>query len=224
MLKKIAVLAIVTIVLMLSPMNHGDIVNADNEWLLLDTGINVEGGIIPVSIRADCGKGLDSDEEQCTIPKPSEVCLSLTAYWPFDEQGNPQPWNGQADATPTQTANGYHITVDDRNKVAAAPLPLIGGNVDALGIEATIQDTFGHEVYQHGAFWHDGYERWVLPIDILSDEPIHYLVCDDFEVTTSKIRFDGSLDALKTQVKQGADYGQSKKISSEHSAKLKDIR
>lgn len=168
-------------------------------WVNLDEGVKVMGGEIPASIKVECGTTLSMDDEQCTIPKADDLCISLTAYWPFDDDGNAIPFNGQADATPNQTANGFHISPANKNTVAAAPLGLVGGNVSVFGIDAVIQDTFGHDVYQHGVFWHDYYERWVLPIDILSDDEIHYLVCDDFLVTTEELMFDGQLLHVKSQ-------------------------
>lgn len=179
---------------------------ANNEWTLMSEGIEVNGGVIPISMRTACGDGLDSDSEQCQMPTAKDVCISLTAYWPFDEQGNAIPWNGQADGSPNQTANGFHITADHKNTIAAAPLPLIGGRVKIMGLDAAINDTFGNVVYQHGVFWHDGYEHWVLPVDILSNDPIHYLVCDDFMIMTDDIVFDGSFDVIKSTTKQGANY------------------
>lgn len=193
--KVILITALIMLCLLLTP-----IVSADSEWELLNTGVQVDGGTIPVSMRRGCGTEIPVDEEQCNIPEPDEVCISLTAYWPFNEDGKAVPWNGQADGSPSLTANGFRISPDSKNKVAAAPLMLVGGSVDIMGISANIHDTFGNEVYQHGIFWHDGYNHWVLPVDILSNDSIHYLVCDGFDISKGDMTFDGSPMA-KSRVK-----------------------
>jgi len=112
-------------------------------------------------------------------PPPAEACWSVTSYWPFDDLGNPVPWGGQADASPSLTANGTHITADSEWQIAAVPLPLVGSTlVFPNGHEVYAADTFGHPVYQAGTFWHHRHQSWVIGVDILTPDPYAYLLCD----------------------------------------------
>lgn len=114
----------------------------------------------------------------CVIPAETVVCWSVTNYWPFDEEGNPVPWGGQADGSPSYTANGYHITPEHDWHVAAVPYTLINSTlVFPNGHTVYAADTFGHETYQRGVFWHDGWETWVIGVDVLTSEPVYYLEC-----------------------------------------------
>ena len=111
-------------------------------------------------------------------PPPIDACWSVTSYWPFDEEGNPVAWGGQADDSPSYTANGTYITADDEWDIAAVPLPLVGSTlIFPNGHTVYAADTFGHPVYQAGVFWHHRHREWVIGVDILSPQPMAYLEC-----------------------------------------------
>lgn len=100
------------------------------------------------------------------------LCWSVTNYWPPDGGHNcMEPCN--------QTGAGHVIDFErDEWAIAAAPLPYLNSVfVFPDGSEVKALDTFGNPVYQAGPFYHDGYGRWVIPLDILTDTPLHYLEC-----------------------------------------------
>ena len=114
------------------------------------------------------------------MPPPTieQACWSVTNYWPFDERGQLQAWNGQADGDPYHTANGTEVTIDKAWRMAAGPLPIVGQTlVFPDGRRLAVTDTFGHPEYQAGVFWHDSYEEWVIGVDVFTPEPLHYLEC-----------------------------------------------
>ncbi len=114
-----------------------------------------------------------------TCPPPiTEACWSVTSYWVFDENGTAQPWGGQGDSDPSHTANMTYITPADEWEIAAVPFDLVGSTfILSSGVVLNAADTFGHQVYQDGVFWHDHYEMYVIGVDVLTPEPLHYLDC-----------------------------------------------
>lgn len=127
------------------------------------------------------------EQLDCTPAPPPihEVCVSLTNYWPFDDSGELAPLNGQADSTPQYTAVMHELTSPDidRWSLVAGPASLLGKTV-CVGYYGCypVLDTFGTIVYRQGVFWHDGYGQWVIGVDVLTDAPIHELVCNWFVV------------------------------------------
>ena len=143
-------------------------------------------------------------EERPTI---YEVCWSVTSYWPFKlvdvetlEKLNfyemtydrimylisagvvewiPVPFGGQADAFPTTTGDGTHIDPYTANRsLVAGPIETYGHSfVFPWGEKLVQHDTFGLKAYQNGVFWHNHYKQFVIGVDVLSFEPVHYLMC-----------------------------------------------
>jgi len=105
--------------------------------------------------------------------KIEQMLLSSDYYW------QPVAWNGQADDTPTVTGNGYVINpYSDNWGLVAGPIETYGMDFCFhAGLCLRQHDTFGNETYQNGVFWHDGYKRYVIGVDVLTYEPLHYLEC-----------------------------------------------
>lgn len=118
--------------------------------------------------------------ELCAPPPPmEELCVSITNYWVWNEAGELIPWNGQADGDPGHTADMTPLSLDLEWQIAAGPLPLMGRTyVFPNGHEVRIADTFGAPAYQAGPFWHYTYDQFVWGLDVLTDEPLHYLLCE----------------------------------------------
>lgn len=134
--------------------------------------------IMMITLPAICQYIPQTDFEACNPPPITEMCFSVTSYWPFDD-GVLTPYGGQADSDPTKTANGFKITGEHQaNTFVASSLPFVGQEFcnSWLGC-VPIHDTFGDPTYQAGPFWHDGYKQFVIPIDVFSPEPAHYLEC-----------------------------------------------
>lgn len=114
-----------------------------------------------------------------------ELPLSVTSYWPFDENGHAVAYGGQADGNPHVYANMMPTSPDHAHQVAAciSDWTTLGHTTAVtfwwLGEEITVAcwDAFGAEAYRR-PFFHDGYGRTVIPIDILSPTPYHGLVHD----------------------------------------------
>lgn len=106
-------------------------------------------------------------------------CWSVTNCWPFSDDGQLTAWGGQADGAPNYTANMTEITSPQQAwDWVAGPLPLVGKTVTIPGYGTyLVNDTFGATAYQEGVFYHDGYGRYVIGIDIFTPQPIHELVC-----------------------------------------------
>lgn len=147
-------------------------------------------------------------EQNCGIPEVDEVCWSVTSYWPFelrdsdthkpvdfyelervqiqqmllstDYYWQPVAWGGQADATPTVTGNGFVINpYSDNWGLVAGPIETYGRQFCFhAGLCLTQHDTFGKPAYQEGVFWHHHYQQYVIGVDVLSYEPVHYLECN----------------------------------------------
>jgi hypothetical protein len=91
-----------------------------------------------------------------------DVCLSVTNYYPYNEYGQLEANNGQADEDPYHTALMYTVTPEWNGLAAAVPIPLLNRLVVLSdGTELLGWDTFGQLEYQQGVFWHYTYETWV---------------------------------------------------------------
>ena len=129
-----------------------------------------------------------SDWEACDTPEEwTDVCALVTSYYPFDESGNPVRWNVNADSDPSHTADGTYITADTKG-LAAVPLPILrwanrNGRRrillrEGLDMGLSVHDTYGNLARQRGIIWHEHFKMKLFPIDLLSDEPTHAIVCD----------------------------------------------
>lgn len=143
----------------------------------------------PVDCSTKFADGYREVWNPCRVPETiDEVCWSITNYWPFVEDPATGEWlhqayGGQADSDPTVTATMYPVRAEDAGKIAATPTMLLGADlfVPGWGFVAAV-DTFGLEVYQQGWFWHDYHGAWVIGIDIMTPEPLYYMVCDRMEI------------------------------------------
>ena len=123
--------------------------------------------------------GDDADKGRSKIPPPIEqTCFSVTNYWPWRD-GELMAYGGQADGDPHHTAIMIPLTLDLEWRLAAVPAPLLGRTIVlGDGRELYGGDTFGAEAYRAGVFWHDTYREWVIGVDVLTKEPLHYLDCN----------------------------------------------
>ena len=114
------------------------------------------------------------DFYQLPSEKIGHMMMSGDYYW------NPVSWNGQADDTPTITGDGTRINpYSDNWSLVAGPIETYWRTFEfPWGIALEQHDTFGVKAYQDGVFWHHYYNQYVIGVDILSFEPIHYLECD----------------------------------------------
>lgn len=114
------------------------------------------------------------------------MCLIVTSYWPFDEDGDPVEWDNNADASPNYTADGLYIDSSSDYATSAMPFPILrwsnrsGGRKVVLwdGREVPINDTFGSPTHQRGAYWSSYYKMKVVPLDILTKDIIHTTYCN----------------------------------------------
>jgi hypothetical protein len=120
------------------------------------------------------------------IPPIEEMCLSITSFWPWNEQGYLYDgWHGQCDSDCSVTSGGYRLPekaedygggyaacISGWTAVAEYPTAhLVTGWDDLVCV-----DSFGDPDYRK-PFYHYGYERWVVPVDILAPFA-HGLDCD----------------------------------------------
>ena len=142
------------------------------------------------------------------VPGIGEVCWSVTSYWPFKlvdyatqekvnfytiphdaivdglEQGKwswvAVPFGGQANEEPTRTGDGTFIDPLVANwSLVAGPIHTYWMSFHfPWGVSLIQHDTFGAKAYQDGVFWHSYYNQYVIGVDVLSFEPVHYLECD----------------------------------------------
>jgi hypothetical protein len=111
--------------------------------------------------------------------------LSVTAYWFFGPDGEPIPWNGQADGSPEAYANMQPTSPDHAQKVGACIqdwtlfywTTAVSFVWQGQELQVACYDNFGLESYRQ-PFYHDGYGVWVVPVDVLSPYPMHDLVWD----------------------------------------------
>lgn len=110
--------------------------------------------------------------------------LSVTSYWPFVD-GQPMAWAGQADGDPHHYANMQPTSPDHAGQVAACIqdwtrrewTTALSFTWQGQPMTLACWDTFGAESYRQ-PFYHDGYGKWVIPVDVLSPAPYHGLVRD----------------------------------------------
>ena len=127
----------------------------------------------PFALVSNDGLNRKIDFYKLPPEKVESILMAVDANW------IPVKWNGQADDTPTITGDGFKINpYSDDRVLVAGPIPTYGMTFRfPWGEEIVQHDTFGNEVYQRGIFWHHGYERYVIGVEILSWHPIHYLEC-----------------------------------------------
>ncbi len=111
-------------------------------------------------------------------PAFSEMCLSVTSYWVWDDNGDIYDgWRGQCDADCSTTGAGYKLPdrveeytdqyaacIFDWTKLRGYSTRLV--TVPSIGAYKCV-DNFGAPSYQQ-PFYHDYYEQWVIPIDLLN--------------------------------------------------------
>ena len=120
------------------------------------------------------------------VPPISEMCLSVTSYWVWDEQGDMLPgWGGQCNDDCSTVASGHRLPkrVEDYGGGYAACIQdwtMLKGfptHVVTFGdFSHFCVDNFGDLNYRE-PFYHDYYEQWVVPVDIL-DPGMHGLECN----------------------------------------------
>jgi hypothetical protein len=134
---------------------------------------------------------LSGSVEAVTVPPPiSQMPLSLTNYWFFDSDGNPLPYGGQANGEPERYANLYPTSADHEWRVAGCIQDWTklyeGWDSWTTAVSFTWQgearavacfDNFGDEDYRR-PFFHERYGLWIIPVDILTGEPVYGLVWD----------------------------------------------
>jgi len=138
-----------------------------------------------------CADPLLAQANHIECPPPlGEMALSLTNYWLFDEVGTPLAWGGQADGDPYHYANMQPTSAAHDWQVSAC----IGDwtkfyHTTAVTFwwqgewrELVCYDAFGLESYRQ-PFFHEGHEQWVIPVDVLTSEPVYGLV-DSWETAT----------------------------------------
>lgn len=126
------------------------------------------------------------DLPQPVQPPISEMCLSVTSYWVWDEQGDMLPgWGGQCNHDCSTVASGHRLPkrVEDYGGGYAACIQdwtMLKGystHVVTFGdFSHYCVDNFGDANYRE-PFYHDYYEQWVVPVDIL-DPGMHGLECN----------------------------------------------
>ncbi len=121
--------------------------------------------------------------ERLQPPPLEEMPLSITSYWLFDATGAPVAWEGQANGDPWHYANLEPTSPSHARQVAACIQPWTRfGWTTAVSfwwqgewLTVACYDNFGAVSYRQ-PFYHDGYGRWVIPVDVLSPVPYHGLV------------------------------------------------
>lgn len=120
---------------------------------------------------------------QAQPPPIEQMPLSVTSYWLFDEAGQPVAWDGQADGDPHHYANMQPTSPGHANQVGACISDWTRFNWttsvsfvwQGQPLDIACFDAFGAVSYRQ-PFFHEGYGTWVVPIDVLSPEPLHGLV------------------------------------------------
>lgn len=124
------------------------------------------------------------------IPPPiSTLCLSLTNYWVWDENGDILPgFHGQCDEDCSTMASGYKLPAREEDYVgdyaaciqewtSRAGYPTMHIHIDGATNELACVDTFGRESYRK-PFYHLKWDRWVIPVDILRKFPVAGVWCE----------------------------------------------
>lgn len=119
-------------------------------------------------------------------PPVNDMCLSVTSYWVWDSFGDIFPgWEGQCNEDCSLTAAGYELPpraeeytggyaacIQDWTKLKGFPTKVV--KFDDFRVYCV--DNFGDPNYR-APFYHDYYQRWVIPVDILA-EGVHELQCN----------------------------------------------
>lgn len=119
-------------------------------------------------------------------PPVADMCLSVTSYWVWDAQGDIYDgWMGQCDENCSYTGAGYYLPdraeeyeggyaacIQDWTKLKGSPTNIV--NFGEFSVYCV--DNFGDPDYRE-PFYHDYYDRWVVPVDVLA-ESVHGLYCD----------------------------------------------
>ncbi len=133
------------------------------------------------SMVAFCAMLPAEDQRWCQAlipPPPEKACFSVTSYNPWNDEGELVPFEGQADGDPYHTALMIPVTRARIWQIAAVPAPLLGRTIVlSSGAELYGGDTFGAEGYRAGVFWHHTYQEWVIGVDVLTPDELHYLDC-----------------------------------------------
>ena len=133
------------------------------------------------------GYSLDIDDYFRSIPDRRDMCLSVTSYWVWDENGEIMDgWENQCNEDCSIMASGHTLPAvsSDYSGGYAACIQdwtsLVGYSTRTLDISGygqyTCVDTFGDPDYTR-PFFHEYYERWVIPVDLLHPGA-QGLVCD----------------------------------------------
>lgn len=121
------------------------------------------------------------------VPPIGDMCLAITSYWVWDENGDIYDgWKGQCNEDCSTTGAGYNLParaedytenyaacIFDWTKLVGYPTTLV--SIPGYGDYRCV-DNFGDLDYQQ-PFFHDYYEQWVIPIDLLNPYA-HNLVCN----------------------------------------------
>jgi hypothetical protein len=121
------------------------------------------------------------------IPERQDMCLSITSYWVWNKDGEMlDGWGNQCNEDCSITASGttlpavssdysggYAACVQDWTSLVGYPTKTL--DIDGYG-KYTCVDTFGEPSYRK-PFFHEGYDRWVIPVDLLHPGA-QDLVCD----------------------------------------------
>lgn len=119
-------------------------------------------------------------------PLIPEMCLSTTSYWVWDSSGDIfSGWNGQCNEDCSLTAAGYSLPdlaeeyfggyaacIQEWTKLKGFPTRIVKFN----DFRVYCVDNFGDPNYR-APFYHDYYQRWVIPVDVLA-EGVHGLQCE----------------------------------------------
>ena len=121
------------------------------------------------------------------VPDIPDMCLAITSYWVWDDNGDIYDgWQGQCNEDCSTTGAGYSLPprAEEYTENYAACIfdwtSLIGYPTRLVSIpgygDYSCVDNFGAPSYQQ-PFYHDYYEQWVIPIDLLHPFA-HNLVCN----------------------------------------------
>lgn len=120
-------------------------------------------------------------------PQIEDMCMAITSYWVWDDNGDIfDGWMGQCNEDCSKTGAGYDLParaedytenyaacIFDWTSLKGYPTTLV--DVPGYG-EYKCVDNFGDQDYWV-PFYHDYYEQWVIPIDLLNPYA-HNLVCN----------------------------------------------
>ena len=120
------------------------------------------------------------------IPPIEDMCLSVTSYWPWDDDGQLYDgYHGQCDADCSYTGGGYYLPEQASNYPGGYAACIYDWTsrkgystrvVNVLGEEWYCVDNFGVESHWE-PFFSLAYLDWVVPVDLLAPEG-HGLYCD----------------------------------------------